>query len=58
MKKILLTGANGMLGAKIIKILIKTTDYDILAVASSENKLKAKLEQEEIVGNDRIIFFI
>ena len=56
MKKILLTGANGMLGAKIIKILIKTTDYDILAVASSENKLKAKLEQEEIVGNDRIIF--
>lgn len=56
MKKILLTGANGMLGVKIIKILIKTTDYDILAIASSEDKLKVKLEQEEIAEKDRIIF--
>lgn len=56
MKKILLTGANGMLGAKIIKILIKTTDYDILAIASSEDRLKAVLEQEEIAGKERITF--
>lgn len=54
MKKILLTGANGLLGGKIIRLLHKEPKYEIVAVASSEEKLRVRLAAEEIVLGERI----
>lgn len=44
--KILITGANGFLGGKITKRVIEETDFEVLAVASSEKKVWAMCERE------------
>lgn len=56
MKKIFITGANGMLGGKIIRHIIETTEFDVVAVAASRDKIDAMLNREKIKVNDRICF--
>ncbi len=56
MEKILITGANGMLGGKIIRQIMETTDFDVVAVAASKDKIEAMSEREAIGENDRIHF--
>lgn len=54
MEKILITGANGLLGGKIIRHLIDKTEYGIIAAASSEKKIKEMVEREGISQIERI----
>ena len=42
MKKILITGSNGLLGQKIVNTLLKRTDVQIIATSSGVNRLLAK----------------
>ena len=42
MKKILITGSNGLLGQKLVKLFLNKKDYKIYAVARGENRLKNK----------------
>ena len=42
MKKILITGSNGLLGQKIVNTLLKRTDVQIIATTSGVNRLLAK----------------
>ncbi|MBL4655490.1 MAG: SDR family oxidoreductase [Bacteroidia bacterium] len=39
MKKVLITGSNGFLGQKLVKILIAKTEFDLLGVSRGENRL-------------------
>lgn len=52
---ILLTGANGFLGGKIIRRILSDTRFDVIAVASSEEKVQAMCEREGI-AEDRVHF--
>lgn len=54
MEKILITGANGLLGGKIIRHLIDKTEYGIIAAASSEEKIREMAEREGISQIERI----
>jgi len=47
---ILLTGANGLLGGKITKKIIEDTDFGVLAVASSPEKVSEMIEREHVDG--------
>ncbi|MDF2435636.1 MAG: dTDP-4-dehydrorhamnose reductase [Bacteroidota bacterium] len=42
MKKILITGSNGLLGQKIVYALLKRKDVEIIATSSGENRLMEK----------------
>jgi len=42
MKNILITGSNGLLGQKLIKLLVKKNAYNIYGVSKGENRLKNK----------------
>lgn len=53
-KKILITGSNGMLGSRLIKRLIVTTDYYIIAVVGSEEKYQSLLEEIQAIDVDKI----
>ncbi len=39
MKKILITGANGLLGQKLVELLTDKSDYQVVATARGENRL-------------------
>lgn len=52
---ILLTGANGFLGGKLVKRLIDTTNYSIIAAASCEEKIKQMLSREDVKFKSRVI---
>jgi dTDP-4-dehydrorhamnose reductase len=39
MKKILITGANGLLGQKLVKLLTEKAEYEVIATARGENRL-------------------
>ena len=45
---ILITGVNGFLGGKITRRILSDTPYDVLAVASSEEKVQAMIEREGV----------
>lgn len=45
---ILITGANGLLGGKIMKCLIEASEYGVIAVASSEEKIFNTCHRESI----------
>ncbi|MBA4851541.1 NAD(P)-dependent oxidoreductase [Emticicia sp. BO119] len=42
MKKILITGSNGLLGQKLVELLTKTNNCEIIATARGENRLPFK----------------
>ncbi|MDH3322195.1 MAG: SDR family oxidoreductase [Flavobacteriaceae bacterium] len=42
MKKILITGSNGLLGHKLVKLFLSKKGYEIYAVSRGENRLKNK----------------
>jgi len=42
MKKILITGSNGLLGQKLVELLTHTTDIQVIATARGENRLPSK----------------
>ncbi len=46
--KILITGSNGFLGGNISRRIVESTDFDVLAVASSEDKVMEMAEREGI----------
>ncbi len=39
-KKILITGSNGLLGQKLAGLILKENDYDLVATARGENRIK------------------
>lgn len=45
---ILITGVNGFLGGKITRRITTDTDFDIIAVASSNEKVQAMCERESV----------
>jgi len=42
MKKILITGSNGLLGQKLVELLVKNTSHEVIATARGENRLPSK----------------
>ncbi len=56
MKRILITGANGFLGGRVTKQLINNTNYDIVTVASSEDKVTDMIAREGITQANRLHF--
>lgn len=42
MRRILITGSNGLLGQKLIKLLLEKPEYEVLATARGENRLPFK----------------
>ena len=48
---ILITGANGFLGGKTTRRIIEDTDFDVIAVASTEEKVRAMCEREGVDGS-------
>ena len=56
MKTVAITGANGFLGTKLIKLILNETDYNIVGIASHEEKIENALKQENIDISDRIKF--
>jgi dTDP-4-dehydrorhamnose reductase len=40
--KILITGSNGLLGQKLVKLITEETDHDLIATARGENRLPIK----------------
>lgn len=56
MKRILLTGANGMLGGKLTKRLLDTTDCEIVAVTFTAEMIAEMLDREGIAAKDRVHF--
>lgn len=45
MTKILITGANSNLGKNLLKVVITTTDYEVIALASEKQKIEIALEE-------------
>ncbi len=54
MKQILITGANGNLGGCLVKELADNTDYGVIAVANSKEKIYEMFQRESIINKDRI----
>ncbi|HYG38253.1 MAG TPA: SDR family oxidoreductase [Cytophagales bacterium] len=43
MKKVLITGSNGLLGQKLVELLIRKKEFEIIATARGENRLPSAL---------------
>lgn len=56
MQSILVTGSSGRLGGKFIKLLLETTEYNVIAAASSEEKMASMQVREKIKDSERISF--
>lgn len=52
MKKVLITGSNGLLGQKLVEQLIKNKDFEIIATARGENRLPSFLKGYTYYGLD------
>lgn len=51
-KKILITGSNGLLGQKLVSLLLPNADVELLATSRGENKLAALYPQLSFVSLD------
>lgn len=56
MSRILITGANGFLGGKLIRYILENTDFEVIVIASSEGKIRQMIEREVITEIERISF--
>lgn len=56
MKEVLITGSSGRLGGKLVKVLLDTTDFNVVAVAASEEKYKKMKEREHISTTNKLRF--
>ena len=56
MGKILITGVNGYLGGIITKEILENSDYDVLAVASSQEKVEDMLTRMQITEKEMDMF--
>lgn len=56
MKKIVITGANGFLGRKLVKTLVDEKKCYVVAVASTKEKLLQSLMQEKVVNIKHVDF--
>ncbi len=56
MEKILVTGSNGRLGGKLVKLLLDKTDYNVIAAASTQEKLETMKSRENISETDRLSY--
>ena len=41
--KVVVTGSNGLLGQKLIKLLVGKNDFEVLALSRGENRLDDKM---------------
>ena len=55
-KKVLVTGANGTLGSLLVKRLLDTTAYDVIAVVRSPEKYRDLLEKIQARKHERLFF--
>ena len=55
-KKVLVTGANGTLGSLLVKRLLDTTAYDVIAVVRSPEKYRDLLEKIQASKHERLFF--
>lgn len=55
MKQILITGANGNLGGCLVRELADYSEYGVIAVANSKEKIYEMLERESIENKHRVI---
>ena len=53
-KKVLITGANGMIGTKLVRKILSDTVYQIVAVVSSKKKFDDLIERLSITDLNRI----
>lgn len=51
---ILITGANGYIGAKLVKEILKQTSWSIIALVSKEQKMSEAIDREQIPHINRI----
>lgn len=56
MKKILITGSDGMIGGKLVRRLIDTTDFDIIGATFTREMLDSMIARENIEQKERIQF--
>ncbi len=54
MKKILITGASGLLGKAIIEKMLESSDYQIYAATTNKKKLE-QFERIEIIETDLLV---
>lgn len=54
MEKILITGANGFLGGKLIKLILDETDWEVYAVVSVIGDADKSVELEKVSISDRV----
>lgn len=55
-KVILISGGNGLLGGKVAKHLLQMTQFDVLAMARSEDKFKEMVKREGICQLQNLYF--
>lgn len=53
---ILITGADGFLGGKIIQKILEETDFDVIGLTLSIDYVKAMLERENLTQSDHLTF--
>ena len=56
-ERILITGADGNLGGRLVKEITERTDYGVVAVTLSRDMVSEMLEREQISATDRVIPF-
>ncbi|QNL22473.1 SDR family oxidoreductase [Hyphobacterium sp. CCMP332] len=59
-KKILITGSNGLLGQKLVSLILKENEYDLIATARGENRIKEiypemKFSEMDITKRDEVL---
>ena len=57
MKRIVVTGADGNLGGRLVKRLADETDYGVIAVSSFPERLPEMVERGKIVNNDKVSLY-
>lgn len=55
--RILITGANGNLGGRLVRELTENTDYDVIAMSLCQDWVEAMLEREQIANRRRVLSF-
>ena len=55
MKRILITGADGNLGGKLVKRIVDYSDYGVIAVSSFPERIPRAINRESIINQDKVI---
>lgn len=55
MNRVLITGADGNLGGKLIKRIVDYSDCGVIAVSSFPEKIQGAIKRESIINQDKVI---